>query len=355
MSLFEAQTYEEILQRLKSKAPFEIDTTEGSFIHDALSPAALEIAQLYTSLDLVLTLAFAQTTSGQYLDYRAGEHGLTRKVAVKAAGIVKVTGNPGVAIGQGTIFLTDGGIGFESTKASVIQDNESVDISVQAAEEGITGNVPAGAVKTLQVALQGVTEITNENAIIGGTDEESDEDLLSRLLLKVRNPATSGNASHYLQWAGEVSGVGDAKVFPLWDGAGTVKVVIVDSEKMPAEAEIVAAVAAYVESVRPIGAEVTVEAAAGVDINVAVTVTLAENYTLEQVTTSFRALLTEHLKDIAFKQDYVSFAKIGNTLLETPGILDHTGLTVNGGTSNIAIGTTFNDCQVAVIGMVTLS
>ncbi|RJE48696.1 MULTISPECIES: baseplate J/gp47 family protein [unclassified Dehalobacter] len=355
MSLFEAQTYEEILQRLKSKVPSEIDTTEGSFIHDALSPAALEIAQLYTSLDLVLTLAFAQTTSGQYLDYRAGEHGLTRKAAVKAAGIVKVTGNPGVAIGQGTIFLTDGGIGFESTKAAVIQDNGSVDISVQAAEEGITGNVPAGAVKTLQVALQGVTEITNESAITGGTDQESDEDLLSRLLLKVRNPATSGNAAHYLQWAGEVSGVGDAKVFPLWDGAGTVKVVIVDSEKIPAEAEIVVAAAAYIESMRPVGAEVTVESAAGVDINVAATVTLAENYTLGQVTDSFRALLTDHLKDIAFKQDYVSFARIGSTLLETPGILDHTGLMVNGGTANIAIGITFDNCQVAVAGTVTLA
>jgi uncharacterized phage protein gp47/JayE len=355
MLLFEAQTYEEILQRLKNKVPSGMDTSEGSFIHDTLSPAALEIAQLYTNLDMILTLAFAQTTSGQYLDYRADERGLTRKNALKATGMVKVSGNPGVAIGKGTIFLTDGGIEFESTEVAVIQENGLADISIQAVDDGITGNVPAGAVKTLQVALQGVTEITNESAITGGTDRESDEDLLSRLLRKVRNPATSGNAAHYLQWAAEVSGVGDAKVFPLWDGAGTVKVIIIDSEKTPAEPEIVTATAAYIESMRPVGAEVTVESSAGVDINVAATVTLAENYTLEQVTDSFRALLTEHLKDIAFKQDYVSFARIGSTLLETPGILDHTGLTVNGGTANIAISTTFNNCQVAIAGTVTLS
>ncbi|MCM1567740.1 hypothetical protein [Dehalobacter sp. 4CP] len=73
------------------------------------------------------------------------------------------------------------------------------------------------------------------------------------------------------------------------------------------------------------------------------------------MTASFRALLTEHLKDIAFKQDYVSFARIGSTLLETPGILDHTGLTVNGGTANIVIGTTFNNCRVAIAGTVTLA
>lgn len=274
--LFEAQTYEEILQRLKNKVPSGMDTSEGSFIHDTLSPAALEIAQLYTNLDLVLTLAFAQTTSGQYLDYRADERGLTRKSALKAAGIVKVSGNPGVAIGKSIIFLTEGGIEFESTEAAIIQENGSANIPIQAVEAGITGNIPAGAVKTVQIAQQGVTEITNESAITGGTDQESDEDLLSRLLLKVRNPATSGNAAHYQQWAGEVTGVGDAKVFPLWDGAGTVKVIIVDSEKTPAEPEIVAAAATHIESMRPVGAEVTVESAAGVDINVAATVTLAE-------------------------------------------------------------------------------
>lgn len=353
--MFEEQTYKEILQRLKGRVPSGIDSSEGSFIHDVLSPAALEIAQLYADLNVLLTLAFAQTSNGQYLDYRAGEHGIERKAATQAAGGVKISGSPGVEIAQGQIFVTDGGIEFESTESAVIQASGTVEIHVRAKNAGITGNVPAEAIKKAQAALQGVTGITNENPIIGGTEEETDQDLLFRLLGKVRNPATSGNVYHYLQWAGEVNGVGDSKVFPLWDGAGTVKVVIIDSQKTPAEPEIVAAAANYIESVRPVGAEVTVETALGVNVNVAAAVTLAEGYTLEQVTATFRELLVAHLKDVAFRQDYVSYAKTGSILLETPGILDHSGLTVNGGTSNISIGATANNCQVAVVGTVTLT
>lgn len=356
--MFEMQTYAAILKRLKEQVQQinpGMDSAEGSFIHDVLAPAALELAQLYADLDLVLNFSFAQTTHGQYLNYRAGEHGLERKPATQATGVLKVTGTQGVEIVHGQIFVTDGGIEFESTAAAVIRANGMADVNVRARNAGITGNVPPGTIKKAQATLQGVTEITNESAITGGTDQETDQDLLARLLIKVRNPATSGNVFHYWQWAGEVTGVGDAKVFPLWDGPGTVKVVIIDSEKAPAQPQIVTDTHNYIQSVRPVGAEVTVESAAGVAIDVAAKVTLRGDYTLGQVVASFEQLLSAHLKEIAFKQGYVSYAKIGSILLETPGILDHSDLTINGETSNIDIGATAENCEVAVAGTVTLN
>ncbi len=84
-------------------------------------------------------------------------------------------------------------------------------------------------------------------------------------------------------------------------------------------------------------------------------VTLRGDYTLGQVVASFEQLLSAHLKEIAFKQGYVSYAKIGSILLETPGILDHSDLTINGETSNIDIGATAENCEVAVAGAVTLN
>lgn len=353
--MFETQTYTEILTRLKSQAPSGMDSSEGSFIHDVLSPAALEMAQLYTNLDLVLAFAFAQTTNGQYLDYRAGEHGLTRKAATYATGILKVSGSQGIAIAQGEIFVTDGGIEFATTESASIPAAGYVLIPVQAKTSGITGNVPGATIKKAQAAIPGVTGITNENPTSGGVDEETDEDLLARLLEKVRYPATSGNASHYLQWAKEVTGVGDAKVFPLWDGAGTVKVVIIDSAKKSADSELVSDTAEYIESVMPIGSALTVESAVDLDINIAAAVSLAEGYTSEQATTALTGLAAVYLKEIALKQDYVSYAKIGSLLLETPGILDYSGLTVNEGAENIPVGLSAGNCQVAVVGTVTLS
>ena len=43
------------------------------------------------------------------------------------------------------------------------------------------------------------------------------------ILKKVSLPATSGSKYHYIQWAKEINGVGNAKCLPLWNGNGTVK------------------------------------------------------------------------------------------------------------------------------------
>ena len=75
----------------------------------------------------------------------------------------------------------------------------------------------------------------------------------------------SGNINHYKQWARSVSGVGNAAVLPLWDGNGTVKVVVASEENEPLDEAIVSKVAQYIESVRPIGAEVTVVSATAPD------------------------------------------------------------------------------------------
>ncbi len=147
-------------------------------------------------------------------------------------------------------------------------------------------------------ALPGLSSWTNGPAP-AGTDPESDEALYGRIHAHLSRPATSGNAYHYEQWALEVAGVGAARVFPLWNGAGTVKVVLVDGGMEPASrvfplwngagtvkvvlvdggmepasAEIVAAVQAHIEANRPIGATVTVAAAAPLSINVTAAVTL---------------------------------------------------------------------------------
>lgn len=349
--MFEDQTYEAIMKRLLSNVPDALDKREGSFIWDALSPAALELAQLYMQLDLVLQWGFAQTTYGQYLDYRAEEHGLTRKPATKATGQVIITGASGTVVPAGSLFATEAGVQFQTVADATIGETGTATADIEAVEAGSSGNVPAGAITQIPVSIAGVTAVTNPTATSRGTDEESDVDLLARLLERVRNPATSGNAAHYKQWALEVSGVGDAKVLPLWNGPGTVKVVIIDSNKQPASSELVTAVANHIEEVRPIGATVTVESATGLEIDISATVTLATGAVLTEVQTSFEVALTAYLQQIAFRQNYVSYAQVGSLLLDTPGVLDYSGLTLNGGTGNVSIG----DTEVAILGTVTLT
>ena len=69
--MFENMTYENILERLLKSVPSDIDKREGSIIFDALSPVALEIAQMYINADIVLKNAFADTAERDYLILRA--------------------------------------------------------------------------------------------------------------------------------------------------------------------------------------------------------------------------------------------------------------------------------------------
>lgn len=349
--MYESQTEQEIKQRMLDAVPSDLEKREGSFIYDAISPAAIELALAYIELDRVLQLGFAQTTYGQYLDYRAAEHGLTRKPATKATGQVTITGSEGTVVPSGSVFATGSGVRFVTTAEVTIDATGQVVADIEAEEAGASGNVPANTITVIPVAIAGVTGVNNPEPTSGGADEESDADLLARLLEKVRTPATSGNASHYKQWALEVAGVGDAKVFPIWNGPGTVKVVVIDSNKQPASAEIVQNVADYIEEVRPIGATVTVESATGLSIDITATIVLDTGAVLADVQAAFESALTDYLADIAFIQNYVSYAQVGSLLLDTPGVLDYSNLTLNGGTGNVTVG----DTQVAVLGTVTLS
>jgi uncharacterized phage protein gp47/JayE len=349
--MYEDQTEPVIKQRMLDAVPSDLDKQEGSFIYDGISPAAIELALSYIELDRVLRLGFAQTTYGQYLDYRAGEHGLTRKEAVKATcNEVEIFGSNGTSVASGTVLATKVGVQFKITSPVTIGVSGSAIATIEALVAGSGGNVPAGTITEIPISIPGVTSVINNIPASGGVDTESDSALLARLLEKVRLPTTSGNTAHYLEWAKSVTGVGDAKVFPIWDGPGTVKVVVIDSDKQPVEEAIRHDVADYIESVRPIGATVTVESATGLEIDVSANLTLDTGPILEDIQEEFETALTEYLKGIAFKQSYVSFAQIGSLLLDIVGVLDYADLTVNAGTANITIGNT----EVPVKGTVLL-
>lgn len=348
--MYEAQTYDAIMARLLAAVPGNLDKREGSFIWDSLSPAALELAQAYIQLDLVLQLGFTETTSGVYLDYRGQEHGVTRLPATKAMGQITISGQEGTEIPEGALFSTQNGVQFETTTDVSIGDS-TVTVEIVAVQAGKKGNVPTGAINTIPVSIPGVTGITNNNPTAGGTDAESDIAFLERILDKVRLPATSGNAYHYKQWAKEVAGVGDAQVVPLWDGPGTVKVVLLDSNKQAPAQAIIDNAADYIETVRPIGADVTVQAVSEVPIDISVTLLLASYANLEDVKQLIKVGVKEYLEDLAFKDPLVRYTRIAAILLDIPPIVDYYDLLINNDTANIEI----MPGEVAVLGTVTVS
>ncbi|MDF2923180.1 MAG: Baseplate family protein [Paenibacillaceae bacterium] len=349
--MFEHNTHEAVLSGMLGRIPAGISKHEGTFTYDVSSAFAVELAMAYTQLDRLLRLGFAGSSSGIYLDMRANEHGLTRKAAVKAYGQITVTGSNGAVVPQGTVFATATGTRFTTLTAVTIPAGGSAAVSVEAEKAGSTGNAAAGTVTQIPVSVAGISMVTNGLPLTGGYDAEDDAGLLGRLLLRVRNPSTSGNAAHYKQWAMESEGIGDAQVFPLWNGPGTVKVVLLTPDKRAPSADAVNTAAAYIGQERPVGAAVTVAAATEVPINVSVDVALSGGGTLAGVKSAVENGLREYLKSLAFADPVVRYTRIANIILDTAGVQDYTALTVNGGTGNIAVA----EGSAAVLGMVAVT
>ena len=345
--MFEDITPESIKAAILAEAGESLETREGSFLDSMAGPAALEIWKVYQAMNAVVSIAFVDESSGGYLDLEGAKYGITRKPGTRARCAMTLTGTAGATVPAGTVFVTPGGLEFALTEAVVLTGSGDAG-TAEAAEVGSAYNVEAGELSQMAATLPG--PLVQEDSP-GSTDPESDGALYGRIHAYLSRPATSGNAYHYEQWALEVAGVGAARVFPLWNGAGTVKVVLVDGGMEPASAEIVAAVQAHIEAERPIGATVTVAAAAPLSINVTAAVTLDGSAPLSQVKTEFEAALDTYLMELAFSASTLRYNQVAYLLLSIPGVSDFTALTINGGTGNVSIG----DEQVPVKGTVTLT
>lgn len=343
-------TKEELRARMLAGISNDFDKSEGSFFFDAISPVAIELEQLYTGQDSILNNAFAATASGSYLDLKCGELGIIRKPATKAVGLVTLTGTKGATMAKGSLVATEL-VNFQTRESVILSESGSAEVAVECSETGTVGNVAANTIKYFPITIEGIHSVTNSAPIGGGYDTETDESLRQRYYEKINTPATSGNAAHYEQWAKSVSGVGSAKVFPTWNGAGTVKVVICNRNKRAADAKLIKDTAEYIETQRPVGATVTVESVQEKAIDVTASVVLSNGIELGQVKSEFEKVLTEYFKEIALTHKYVSYAKIGSLLYSVSGVTDYSNLQVNKGTVNI----TLTEVELPVVGMVVLS
>lgn len=334
--VFEIKTQDRVLQELKNAYENlyggSLSDVSGTFVGDNLAANAVEFEKAYIEMNLMMEAAFAETSWGEYLTMRAAEHGIDRKDAVQAQGTVTVTGNGVVPVGS--LFATGSGITFEAVKSVTIE--KSGDVPVRAVDAGTSGNVAAKTITKIPVTIAGISSVINNDATYDGYNAESDESLQNRLYLHVRNPITSGNANHYREWALSVGGVGTAKVVPLWNGNGTVKVIITDVDYNQASDMLIKTVSDYINTVCPIGATVTVVTPSITECTISAIVTVAENKDTEYQT-DLQTAISNYLQVEAFNEGHVSLAKIGKAMLDSGAITDYDSLQLNGATTKVTL------------------
>ena len=336
-------------EKIRNNISAEYEKTPGYLIWDIAEAVGQELDQQDTTIEDVRALFDVDNLTGGLLERTVKQRkGIIRREATYAVGKVTVMGNGIVHIGD--LFETVNGVQFAATETVSI--TESGLVSIEAITPGNAGVVGAGTITQMPVTLAGIVSCTNEEPTADGYDAESDDSLRERYYVRLQTPDNGVNKYAYRNFALEVSGVGDAEVFPLGHGENTVDIVLIDAEKLPASEELVQRVQEYIdpnsagkgEGVAQMGAHCYVEAAEGLEINIAGKLTISGES--EPVEEAVKISVKNYLASIAFAKYDVSYAQINNAILETEGVLDIEGLQINSGLSNIAVP----ERNVAILG-----
>ena len=329
--MFSNQTYEAIKRRIFDNINIDIDKREGSFLSNMVSPLSEELAKAYINMSDILSLGFIEDTFDTYLDKRVSEFGVYRKQGSKAIGEIKVEGKEGAIITNGTLIKANDLYFTVLNDIELPTDNI---LYVEANEVGYKYNLLANTEFELVEKNDKVTSLINETDFKNGIDIESDEDLRKRFVKVVNNPSTSGNKAHYEEWALEVNGVSRAIVYPLWNGNGTVKVMVVGNDNKPVLEDVRKNVEDHITENMPIGCQLTVTTPTNLDATIVATIELKEGYEIEEVKQEFEAKINEYLKSVT---NEFTYSKVYGLLANIIGIEDIGTLTINGGNSNITI------------------
>ncbi len=326
------------------------NVSEGTFVSDIMSAAALESARVYIRLRDAAENFFPQFARGEFLDLISEMFGLTRDIASKGIGNVLVSGIDGTNIPILTNFSTQVVLGqstaaivFESTTAATITGGTAT-VPVRALLGGSAGNVSVNQIVRLLGSIDGVSSVNNPTAIAGGTDNEDDDAFRSRFLSFVRDPVAGGNKQDYITWALEITAVGDVSVVPLGRGAGTVDVYVVDTDFVPADGGLLATVQNHIAPTptdqgggkAPIGADVLVLSPTTFDIDVDATIVPVSGFLGTDVINNVEAALTEFINELPIGED-VLYVRIANVIHDTLGVDNYSSLLVNAGVADITI------------------
>lgn len=350
---YEDMTYEVILQRMMDRVTAKypnLDNREGSIIFNALAPAALEMAVMYTELNNALNQSFVSTATRSFMLIACEQMGMNISQFDAKAGVHKGEFDVEVPIGSRwncelynytvTEFL-----GMNGDYYTYQMDCDTV---------GTAPNNQTGDLTAITDIPEGLAYAKVTECLIEGENETSDEDVRAAYFEFVNSSVTDGNVEQYERWCSEYDGIGNVKIFPLWNGANTVKVSILSASNRAASTELVDDFQEYLDpniegmgnGVAPIGAFVTVTTATEIPIDISATVTMKSGYS---DTSTITAALEKHFADLAYEKVTVAYMTIGAVILSAEGVEGITNLIVNGGTSDVVLGSE----EIPVVGNTT--
>lgn len=358
-----------ILTRMLSAVPDSQDKRESSPIYNTLAPTAAELAEINILTEIFRDQTYLLTATGENLENRAAESGIVRSgatFAIRIAAMLDTAGNHlDLPIGSRfSIPNVGGGLNY------VLTQNLSVSgqCLLTCETAGTIGNSYLGALLPLFV-INNLGSATMTGTYTPAEDTETDEELRARVIERVNRKAFGGNIADYKQFTKAIPGVGDVKVFPIWNGGGTVMLSVIDAEYNAITPEFTEVVQNEIDPVdhtgtglgtAPIGHRVTVTTPQYIAISITASVSLASGYTMGQVQEPISSALADYILEIR-KQwadaNMVSVysARVTSVIIGIAGINNVINVTINGSSDDFSMEQTSGLQQLPIFEGVVLS
>ena len=212
--------------------------------------------------------------------------------------------------------------------------------------------------------VDGLTTATVTDLLIAGRDAETKDELYARYLNSFGSESFGGNIADYREKVMSFDGIGGCKVYPVWDGPGTVKCVVVDSDGLEVSDYLVEQIQEAAQPTgqasgygfAPIDHTVTVESAEAVTLNVTATITYASGVTWNDLKDLIRAAVDDYIAQARGEwpdDEYtdslkVYVSRVEAAILSVNGVEDVSATKINNSTANKVLA--WN--QIPVLGTV---
>lgn len=323
------QSFEDLLTRKLDAVSDEFDKREGSVIYNALAPNSLEVQQLYMMLSWAYEQLDPQTADFANLIRWASPFGIVPRVAEPAQIIAEF--DAPVPIGTRFNWNDVNFVVVNADKKELVAENA-----------GLT-TIKQGDLLAPIDAINDLTISRVKEVILLGRDAESHDDFLLRTQKDINRQAYGGNIADYERMTESIVGVGAVVVKRAYKGAGTVGLVIVDSDYNSPSAELVRRVQEQIDPVgnsgegiglAPIDHRVTVLGASKDTVNITLNLTYASSHSWESAQSAIKETIESYFKEVrkSWKDGrlIIYISQIESRLLKLDSIVDISHTKING-------------------------
>ena len=363
MSYSDDNTFEKILNRcLANDRLVDVDKRVGSVIYDALAPVCLELAEAYVKMDILEEQTYLMTATGNNLDKRVYDYGISRRKATRALRIAEFKQYK--VDSQGNYVLDENNqkilIDMEIEVGTRFSIPENAEITyeyigktdgykiLECEQLGTQGNEHLGTILPLTPILN-LAQANIISTYKPAEDDETDTELRARAVASLNYGAFGGNIQDYIERVNAIDGVGQTKVFPAWQYNGSVLLSVVDPLYNPITDEFARNLKEQIDpedstgqgiGIAPIGHYVTITTPTRQDVDVALTIEFLKTETTETIQEEVERKIEEYFLSIrqSYAQDVnltIYRARIIEKVLELEFVLNVTDVKLNGKMNDI--------------------